>query len=139
MLLATLIMAIVLSVVSKPNGPVTGPTNVPSETPTPTTLFPNQPTSSPSAESQGAIDKNFGNELNKAINSYPWYKNLPLTNTNYFVLFDTSQKKIIARIYSKSNNLSTQQVEDIKNSILSKLSQLGIPTSQYPVVWQTDL
>lgn len=107
-------------------------------TPSPTTLTTTTPQPSQSSsdiQKQQQADINFGNDIKKIQQSYPWFNNLPIMNANYFVYFDPLKKQLVADIYSKSKNLSAQQVEDIKTSITSQLSQLGIPLAQYPITW----
>ncbi|MCL4418988.1 hypothetical protein M1146_02675 [Patescibacteria group bacterium] len=88
-------------------------------------------------QKQGEADKNFANELKKTQTTYPWYNKLPLMDSNYFVYFDLNKKQLIAKIYSLSNNLSAGQVSNIKKQIESNLLGLGVPVSQFPILWQT--
>ena len=137
---------LLLSIISFLSPLITSKKQAPSPSVSPPVVTP-WPTANPSQtplvptdiQKQQNADANFGNELQKIQKSYPWYNNLPLMDTNYFVYFDLGKKQLVAKIYSKSNNLSVQQVEEIKTSIISKLIELRIPTDQYPVVWQTGI
>lgn len=88
-------------------------------------------------QKQEEADKNFANELRKTQTAYPWYNKLPLMDSNYFVYFDLNKKQLIAKIYSLSNNLSSDRVNNIKKQIESDLLGLGVPVSQFPILWQT--
>lgn len=103
-------------------------------TPTPT-FFPEGNNTDNETKNQGEIDLFFNNELNDIFSAYPWYKNLPLTNINYYVSFNLIEKQFDGVVFQKPNNLSEEQIELIKIEAFSKLEALGIPRGSYPVVW----
>lgn len=114
--------------------------NIPTPQPTITEIQKISPTQSVQTfptSPQEQSDKVFSNEMKKIQTIYPWYNKLPIINPNYFVYFDVEKKQLIAKIYSKSNNLSADQVSNIKNEITTKLLGLEIPVDQFPIAWQT--
>lgn len=86
---------------------------------------------------QTEADINYNELQNKILNEFPWYNNLPLQKSNYFVFFDLDNKTFKGKIYpQKSSSVPVDdQVNAYKQEILGKLKQLGIDTSLYKIDW----
>lgn len=130
------LIMLLLSLSVKKNTP-TQPTMVaPTKSPL---LFPTNIPFQTGNQNQEESDYNFAQELMRMRKQYPWYSSLPLISTNYFAYFDLDKKVVLAKIYSKSENLSEEQLKITKTEILSRLTSLGINFKDYPVVWQEGL
>lgn len=86
---------------------------------------------------QTEADINYSELQNKILNEFPWYNDLPLQESNYFVFFDLGNKTFKGKIYPQKSSaiLVDDQVNAYKQEILGKLKQLNIDTTLYKVDW----
>ena len=102
--------------------------------------FTTVPDTSLSQEDKNALqlqsDNNFGAWQNQLYSSYPWYDHLPLQSDQYFTFFDINTRQFITDIYTDPNNTDT--IRAIKQEVVGKLQSLGIDTSKYLFVWNTN-
>lgn len=99
------------------------------------------PTFTPDQILQTEADEKYGKWQEEVITNYPWYNELPLQTGDYFVYFDVDQKKFISQLYPKSTNPTpiNQQVENMKQRIMSELQAKKITTSNYEFVWNVSV
>lgn len=95
---------------------------------TPTLTFEEQ------TEVQSVADRDYADWQKNVTDTYPWYNNLPLQTSTYFVYFDLDKKSFIAKLYPSGNQ--TEAV--LKAEILERLEALTIDTNQYPIEWSND-
>lgn len=113
--------------------PSVTPTPITSDLPTPVITNPDEvdPTTvAKLQEEQTKADYDYGTKQEQRYTDYPWHDNLPLQTENYFIYFDTDEKKFFGQIYNKENEAA------IKEEILNKLRELGITVENYEIVWQ---
>lgn len=108
----------------------TTPTQIPQSFPTPSLIE--------ELNRQTEADINVNNIQNDVLQKYPWYNDLPIQETNYFVYFDVPQKSFIALLYPQSSSSISQeeQVASFKTEIISQLQKLGVNTNVLPIEWQ---
>lgn len=81
-------------------------------------------------EDQSKADREYGEIIQQQYTDYPWLEKLPLQTENYFIYFDTNEKKFFGQLYKTENQDQT------KAEIINKLKELGIAIEQYEIVWQ---
>ncbi len=79
---------------------------------------------------QAKADEEYGRIIEQNYTNYPWLEKLPLQNENYFIYFDTNEKKFFGQIYTQENQ------DQLKTQAINALKALGIQTEQYEIVWQ---
>ena len=90
------------------------------------------------AREQAIADKNFRIWEAEVAEKYPWLNELPLQTDSYFFYFDIDKEAFIGTLYPNSTStIPTQtQVDAMKIEIITELTQLGIPYSNYPLEWE---
>lgn len=108
------------------------PTVIPTPTIFQTSFIPKDP-----LKEQTISDENFSSWVSSVRKTYPWYKNLPLQSSEYFVYFDLEKKVFIAKLYpSKSSTVSIdEQIKIIKEHVLVSLATMGINVNLYQLEW----
>ena len=81
-----------------------------------------------SIEEQKNVDEDFSFWENRIATKYPWRRKLPLSSDKYFVYFDFTSKKFIARLYPSQGDNS----EQLKAEIIRRLKkQIGIELEKF--------
>lgn len=96
----------------------------PSLTPTPqlSTLV-------PSTEDQTKNDLIFSQGWDKLQKDYPWYKNLPIVQNYYTIVYDFDKKSF--RIRLSATNFSPEQKNQIMNQALENLKKINVDLTKY--------
>jgi hypothetical protein len=109
----------------------------PSPTPIRATRTPQQPAATQTLEemkkSQSAADKAYGDTWVETLKKYPWYSKLPLRANDMFIYFDLTKKVFVAKVYPP------REINDAtKEEILTKLRNIGVDTTKYPIEYVVD-
>lgn len=110
----------------------------PSPSPPPPAVPYEQLTQEQKNQYQSQSDEYYQKTQDKILRNYPWYFDLPLKDTNYFVDFDPSSEAFIAMLYpQKSSSVSLdEQVEEMKKIITQRINTLGSDTGKYKIEWK---
>ncbi|MBI2315443.1 hypothetical protein HYU93_05325 [Candidatus Daviesbacteria bacterium] len=83
-------------------------------------------------------DQKLGTQRDALLQKYPWYLKLPLQQTNYFVYFNTVTETFIAKLYPQKSSASSldEQTNDLKNTVMKKIKELGANADSYEVAWK---
>lgn len=84
---------------------------------------------------QAKADKSFGEWDKNNAQNYPWYNQLPIQASTYFVYFDLDNKKFIAKLYPTSSTPTDTEITALKNEVQTKLISLGVPLNDYFINW----
>ncbi len=82
------------------------------------------------ARAQSAADENVAKIQENILKNYPWYNQLPLQTSSYFVYFEVDKKKFIGQLYSASNQFAA-----LKDEVINKLQSIGVDTSKLSIEW----
>lgn len=87
---------------------------------------------------QTQSDEYYQTTQDKVLQSYPWYLNLPIKDTYYFVYFDPTSETFIAKLYPQKTSSTSldEQVNTFKKSIIERINTLGSGAEKYKIEWR---
>lgn len=86
---------------------------------------------------QGQMDATAGEQLKAFYNQNPWYNEIPIISSNYFVGYDGQRKIFFAYLYPKSSSPTPMpaQVAGLKLSVVSALKNIGANPDSNKIEW----
>lgn len=88
-------------------------------------------------KSQSEADRHYGSWMKNIQDKLPWYDELPLTTSDYYVYFNVDKNVFIAKIYIKQSSSISEEVQfqNGQDEVIRALSELSIPINEYEIEW----
>lgn len=87
---------------------------------------------------QTQADEYYQNTQDTILKNYPWYLDLPIQDTYYFVYFDPPSETFIAKLYPQKTASTSldEQVNSLQKTVTEKIKALGSNADKYKIDWQ---
>lgn len=97
--------------------------------------FNNSP--SDQAIQQGISDQKISKGFQDFYQKYPWYEQLPIQTSNYFIIFKADKNAFEADLYPLKNSTIPIdiQVANLKKEATQAIFKISSDTSKYPIEW----
>ncbi len=89
------------------------------------------------AKIQGEMDVKAAGQLKSFYDQNPWYKNIPIVSSDFFVGYDGQKKEFFAYLYpSRSSSVAIdEQVASLKSLVISALTNIGAKPDLNKIEW----
>ncbi|HET9946965.1 MAG TPA: Ig-like domain-containing protein [Patescibacteria group bacterium] len=84
---------------------------------------------------QATFDDQWAQIQKQLYQNFPWYDQLPLSTTDYFVSFDMQQNVLTADLFPKNPNNSSE-INGIKQEVQNALKTIGVDLTKITIQWQ---
>ena len=97
-----------------------------------------QPTVAPGVQQglnvQAKYDDLWGQKQQDLYKNYPWYDQLPISTSDYFLSFDIGSNTLYADLFPK-DPANVIAVNQLKQTVLQVLKSIGVNTSRVSIQW----
>lgn len=154
LLLAIVVVGSLIFLPNKPTSPTLPVQKMESPSPSPTHQAPvlPLPSFSPPAvpyeqltkqqkeQNQNKADEYYQKTQDAVLKNYPWYLNLPLQGSGYFVYFDPPSEHFKTSLYPRrDSSVSVEdQVSRLKDAVIKQIATLGPDTGRYVIDWEIN-
>lgn len=87
---------------------------------------------------QAQADEYYQKVQDTILKKYPWYLDMPIQDSYYFVYFDPDSETFIATLYPQKTFSASldEQVADLKKVVVEKINALGSGAEKYKIDWR---